>query len=197
MKKIETQYHSSIETLEYRVFLKISKSGNLKLLTIQGEPDSQILVDAWSNILSENEKDTGIMLLTSHLQESDMSMIQQAKMMRLICAYHLMVFQDEYGIKIANELKLKINDMAPDSINKVRAKFNQINTQIQLNTIYSQKKYKTDKEQTFESIIAQCENILKRSLPRDITVKEFNANYKVIKEIISQYEKNGRESKSR
>lgn len=150
-------------------------------------------MEAWNQILSENEKDTGILLLSDFLKNSSRSAIETIKQLRLVIAYHLVLYHDKQGIEIAKELKLNIDKFGIESLTTIKTRLQQIATNETIRNIKRSKVNETPK--SFEDIMAEAEYILNRSINHEMTVKEWNAQARIIKNIIKARERNVNNSK--
>jgi len=137
---------------------------------------------AWNQILSENEQETGVFTLSNYLEKSGYSLLTQAKILRLINANLLLSFSDSRGVEIAKECGVRIKDISEDSLNQIRTRLNQLITRQEIDSIKDESDGDT-KTQSFETVMARAAIILKKDLPRDITVREWNAYSKEIKEM--------------
>jgi hypothetical protein len=150
------------------------------LLTIKGSPTREQLLEAWENILNENEKENGSYNLANFLRENNYSIQTQANLMRLINANLLLSFGNEYGLTIANECGLMIDKINEETILELRNRISQIITREEINQL---SKPEIEEPQSFEEIIVRSSIFLKQDIRRDITVREWNVLHKNIKEI--------------
>jgi hypothetical protein len=157
-------------------------------LVIEGRPTENELLEAWNQILTENEKDTGVLLLSDFLRKSSRSALETIKQLRLVLAYHLILYQDSKGIEIAKECNVNIENFGLDSLTAIRTRLQQIATNEEIRSIKRPSKQETLK--SFEDIMEEAAYILGVAyLDYEMTVKTWNAKAKIIRNIIKAREK--------